>query len=148
MHTGPASEMVDPDIAKLATIGMRVRHAVANGYNRPQDKGVDMSNSSNQPTGMYNNSYQVGSLNRVPLPGHMDGPPGLTNLGSTAGTSSNLSEWENNSSPNLVTILNPNISLGKRKFDDIQNSNALPNSLSNINDYDLRYGELRFDEDF
>lgn len=109
----------------LATMGMRIRKAVAEGYNVPSDNGS------------HNKQY-----NRQPLPSHIDQPPALTNQYSTMDStcsSSNLSEWQQQQyhQPQLVTIdQGPGPQSNKRKFVDDEEY------------VHPQYGALNLDENF
>lgn len=114
-----------PDVEALATIGMRIRKSVADGYNR--GSGVPVS--------------------RTPLPAHMSQPPALTNIGSTVDLGSNLLLWEGFSLPPVVI---PQAASTKRKLDDYddgygENDDDRPLSLE---DYTARHGGLSFNENF
>ncbi|CCE82863.1 Piso0_002615 [Millerozyma farinosa CBS 7064] len=154
----------DPYIASLATVGMRVRKAVAEGYNVPDRDRYDISgfsqngmdyarNDVGQHTAEENNSTGFRVPQRVPLPAHMDGPPGLSDSLSTAESSSNLSDWEANyrerSIASHMQRLSPHAGAGgKRKFEDVEQHDGLGTQAPILNDYRAKYGNLRFDEDF
>ncbi|KAG7665560.1 DIF1 [[Candida] subhashii] len=115
----------NPDIAKLATIGMRIRKAVSEGYNVPDS------------------SQFSGNFRRVPLPNNISAPPSLTNDGSTVGSTSSLEEWDSyykiNNAP-LQTL--PEFNGGiKRKFDDSMDA-------KDVSIFQAKYGDLKFNEEF
>lgn len=133
----------DADIAALSTIGMRIRKAVAEGYNTGDNSLLSpvMNNGMHNPyyTPQYEQPQQQQQQNfrRMPLPGHMDQPPSLMGAGSTIDSCSNLSEWDLRSAP-ITTI--PSFKQGKRKHEDEHGDN--------IEDYKSRYGPLSFNEEF
>lgn len=162
----------NPDIASLSTIGMRIRKAVADGYNVP-GKEYDGYNAYDKIGYGHNDSRAevrpqlIGTFGgaqenrgaqgggRVPLPAHMEQPPALVAGGSTIGTCSNLSEWESNygRGPQITTIESvDNGGKGKRKFDDIEEvENGYSGSA--VQDagpeyFQHKYGELKFNEEF
>lgn len=133
MNTAIQPQAENPDVAALSTIGMRIRKAVADGYNN--------GNTSNG----LNNPYNV---QRVPLPSHLSQPPSLTNHGSTIDSCSNVSEWESRYQNNkIVTIPQSNFDSTnklKRNYDDIDDSHQ----AADLSDYRAKYGQLSFNEDF
>lgn len=78
----PQPQHENPDIASLATLGMRIRKVVADGYS--------VSHEASYKHGL---STPQRSFTRVPLPGNIDTPPALTKEGSTFQSGSNVSEW-------------------------------------------------------
>lgn len=130
----PASK--SPEEEALSSIGMRVRKAVAEGYNVGQSPEPQYSNVpaySNIPANLPHNQAEVVNKSshpqyrRMPLPGHIDEPPMLSNQFSTMDSTmslSNLSGW------NGQTIGQGFDGGNKRKYDDIE------------------YGDLRLDEEF
>ena len=173
------------DIASLSTLGMRIRKSVADGYNVPSNKynGYNaydrMGYTSHgeygrvepKAIGIFGGNQDGSNIDyepaRVPLPTHMSQPPALTNAGSTIGTCSNLSEWENNYASHAPPISTLGVfdqgTKGKRKFDDIDEdavtygsgASAGYGAISGNTNYDMgteyyraKYGELKFDEDF
>ncbi|KAI0463870.1 hypothetical protein LJB42_002878 [Komagataella kurtzmanii] len=115
----------DESTEALQTVGMRIRKAVADGYQVPPPEPVTT------PFGPR----------RTALPDHLQEPPSLLYGGSTA---SSLSEWQND-----VNLTN------KRKFEDYDDSKDFqgPDSDFLTKNRDLQgfqqvYGTLRFDEDF
>lgn len=113
----------DPAIASLATIGMRIRKAVSEGYNVPDP---------NQFSGNYR---------RVPLPLNIAAPPSLTNEGSTLGSTSSLEEWDSyykiQNAP-LQTVPEFQSNGTKRKFDE----------SNDVSMFQAKYGDLKFNEEF
>lgn len=143
-HAAPQVSQ-DPQLAALSTIGMRIRKAVAEGYNT----GDNNNHSAVMNNGMYNPYYtpqfdqqqqqqqQQQNSRRMPLPGHLDQPPSLMGAGSTIDSCSNLSEWEARSAP--ITTL-PGAIQNKRKHEE--------EPEISMEDYKSRYGALSFNEDF
>ncbi|QWW21762.1 hypothetical protein CA7LBN_000508 [Candidozyma auris] len=115
----PQPQHENPDIASLATLGMRIRKVVADGYSR--------------------------SFTRVPLPGNIDTPPALTKEGSTFQSGSNVSEWGAPSMPVKTMPLQGNGF--KRGFDEDEPRQCGMNKPS-LEQYNESYGQLRFDEEF
>ncbi|CUM65096.1 uncharacterized protein PRCAT00002721001 [Priceomyces carsonii] len=122
MSQGVTHEDPNPDIRALATVGMRIRKAVAEGYSVPSN--------------VLNNSFL-----RVPLPSNLTKPPGLTSSGSTFDSGSNLAEWNEKLSTPLQTIDVPSTG-NKRKLDEMALSDV------NLNQYQEKYGALKFNEEF
>lgn len=171
MTQQPQGRFVDENTEALATIGMKIRKSIADGYNVPgnryngyasynamgeanpcqmqnSDAGTDIS-TENTPTGFA----------RVPLPAHLNGPPGLDNSSSTMGTSSNLEEWNHTSKltapvSTLENAYGTSQPFGKRKFSDYEASSDLPaidiasSAQKDTEHYRQKYGDLHFDEDF
>lgn len=132
----PMPQNENPDIAALATIGMRIRKSVADGYS--------VTHEASYNHGLPQISSQR-SFNRVPLPGHMDQPPALNNQGSTFQSGSNVSEWGMPSMPLQTMPLQGNGS--KRGFEeDIPRQFGM--DKPSLEYYNGAYGELKFDEDF
>lgn len=173
------------DIASLSTLGMRIRKSVADGYNVPSNNyngynaysemgyanHGEHKRAEPKALGIFGGNQNGSNIDfepsRVPLPTHMSQPPALTNAGSTIGTCSNLSEWENNYASHVPAITTLGVfdqsTKGKRKFDDIDESSASysngaaisSGAISGSTNYDIsteyykaKYGELKFDEDF
>lgn len=127
--TQPVAVSNDNISEQLATIGMRIRKSVADGYNVP----TNVNDGSD--TYSYNNN---GNIRRQPLPSHVSQPPSLSNQFSTFDSGSNLSEWERNHqlhTPAIQSLLTP--SNNKRKFDSEQEDYVHPT-----------YGSLKFNEEF
>lgn len=97
MNHAIAAEHPNPDVAALATLGMRIRKAVAEGHK----------------TG-HASSYRP--QQRQPLPAHMAQPPSLMGGGSTIDLCLDLSSWEARQAP-LQTISTPPAGT-KRKHDE------------------------------
>lgn len=131
----PVQQDINPDIAALSTIGMRIRKAVADGYSTP---------SASHYSYGYNFEEQP---RRVPLPMGMDQPPSLMGSGSTVGTCSNLSEWDNAAQKPLVTIPDYNSGMTKRKFQQ-ESGDAEYTRYREEVDYAKKYGNLLFNEEF
>lgn len=186
-NVGIQPQHENSDIAALSTLGMRIRKAVADGYNVPSNNyngynaydnigytshGGYASRTEPQAIGIFGDNQNASNIDyrpaRVPLPDHMSQPPALSNLGSTVGTSSNLSAWESNyasHAPPIVSLggFEQQGSKGKRKFEDIDEHttshmavagtgaeavSARPDIDMGTEYYRAKYGELRFDEDF
>lgn len=153
----------DPYIASLATVGMRVRKAVAEGYNVPDRERYNIGFSQN---GMDHTRIGYGGHSaeenkssgfrvpqRVPLPAHIDGPPGLSDSLLTAESGSNLLEWEANYRERSILShmqrLSPHeVAGGKRKFEDVEQHEEFGTQAPILDDYRAKYGDLRFDEEF
>ncbi|RCK58813.1 Damage-regulated import facilitator 1 [Candida viswanathii] len=117
----PAAPM-NPDVAALPSVAMRIRKAVSEGYQLPT-----------------NNSQQQ-QFQRVPLPNNMTTPPELIDSYSTR-TTSNLEEWDSYYKiQNAPVQTLPGTNYLKRKFDDEKSVE--------LSQYQARYGELRFNEEF
>lgn len=141
MQHAIAAENDNPDIAKLATIGMRIRQAVSQGY--------QTSSNVYDGTASYNNANNFSQYDsrRVPLPGNLQQPPSLTNMGSTYQSSagSSLAEWDSKydiQNAPLQTLERDSSKL-KRKHDD-ENVQI----HSNLSEYENKYGSLSFNETF
>lgn len=127
--TQPVSGSNDEITQQLATMGMRIRKSVADGYNVPQ------STTYGSDTYSYNNN---GNIRRQPLPSHLSQPPSLTNQSSTFDSGSNISEWERTNqlhTPAIQTLSSP--SRNKRKHNEEQDNYVHPT-----------YGSLKFNEEF
>lgn len=130
-----------PEVASLATLGMRIRKAVSEGYK------VDSPNSYNSqyigtrlPPQQQQQDPQ--SFQRVPLPSNISQPPALTNAGSTFQSGLNVSEW---GAPSMnFTTIPLQLSGNKRKF--LEDEPEVPALL--FEGYSARHGQLQFDEDF
>lgn len=80
------------DIAALATVGMRIRKAVAEGYSVPNDAQYMSPLTHNYQDYQLNGYANTGT--RVPLPLHLSEPPSLSYLGLTLDSTSSFSEWD------------------------------------------------------
>lgn len=133
------------DVAGLATVGMRIRRAVAQGYNNVQ---VDEENINSR---------------RTPLPAHLEGVPSLSGAGSTIESSSDLASWESRYQPQLQTIGGQNSDFGDRKnkrrledddheygsgYAQTRNVRGVQQTAGDLQEDYSKYGQLRFDEDF
>ena len=171
MTQQPQRHLVDENTEALATIGMKIRKSVADGYNVPGNRynGYTSYTARNEETagnlqtprtGIDGiNGNKTAAFARVPFPEHLNGPPGLDNSSSTMGTSSNMEEWNHNSKltapvstlENAHSISQP---LGKRKLSDYEASSELPTidiaspAQKDTEYYRQKYGDLHFDEDF
>ena len=115
MHVGIPPEKQNPDIASLATLGMRIRKAVSDGYTLTAN--VSLSYDS-----QYFNRSTKQSIERVALPTGMSAPPALTAGGSTFQSGLNVSEW---GAPSMKLSSLPFASGTKRRHeDDLQHENA------------------------
>lgn len=126
MNTGISlysTQDYDPDLAKLSTIGMRIRKAVQDGYS--------VKNSYQYDRNYLQQQYQ--QFDRSPLPNGMDQPPSLSNSGSTFQSNGSSYDWNTS---NLVTLEQP---CNKRKYEE---------ELPNLDDYRNKYGDLKFNEEF
>lgn len=128
----------NPDVARLATIGMRIRKSVSDGYSIAHEASYKRDYEF-QPKSQQ-------SFMRVPLPGNVDAPPSLTNQGSTFQSGLNVSEWGAPSMP--LNVLPPNASGLKRRFDDYEDesSYSLKDQGPSLEQYVQTYGELKFDD--
>ena len=127
----------NPDIASLATIGMRIRKSVADGYS--------VSHDASYNHGLPQTPQSQRSFNRVPLPSNIDMPPALTNQGSTFQSGSNVSEWGMPSMPVQTMPLQGNGS--KRGFEEDE-PRQFGMDKPSLEAYNNAYGQLRFDEEF
>ncbi|EMG47474.1 hypothetical protein G210_2177 [Candida maltosa Xu316] len=110
------TENINPDVAALPSVAMRIRKAVSEGYKLPGENG------------------QQGGFQRVPLPNNMMNPPDLIDSQSTR-TTSNLEEWDSyykiQNAP-LRTL--PENNFMKRKFED--------DEVLDLNEYQAKYYHL------
>ncbi|EGV61611.1 hypothetical protein CANTEDRAFT_115067 [Yamadazyma tenuis ATCC 10573] len=118
-HPAPAGKSEEENT--LATLGMRIRKSIADGYSGPSHSSYSYKGNAN--------------VKRQPLPSHVSQPPALSNSSSTFDSSSSLSEWDSSFSSVLQTI--PQVSSNKRRMEDSENSYIHP-----------VYGVLRTDEEF
>ncbi|KAG7193542.1 uncharacterized protein KQ657_000611 [Scheffersomyces spartinae] len=111
-----------PETPGLATLGMRIRRAVAQGYNNVQ---VDEEALNNK---------------RTTLPAHLAAVPSLMGGGSTIESSSDVASWESRYQPVLQTIeqIEPSRK-SKRRYEDDDEL---------VDRHEHEYGGLRFDEEF
>lgn len=120
-------ENLNEDAASLPSVAMRIRKAVSEGYKLPGDNTASQQFS--------------GNFQRVPLPSSVTGPPDLVN-GQSTRTVSNLEEWDSyykiQNAP-LQTLPESNNYL-KRKFED--------DHELDLSQYQAKYGELKFNEEF
>lgn len=115
----PAAPM-NADVAALPSVAMRIRKAVSEGYQLPTSGGQQFQ--------------------RVPLPNNMITPPELIDSYSTR-TTSNLEEWDSYYKiQNAPVQTMPGTNFLKRKFED--------DKSVELSQYQARYGELRFNEEF
>ncbi|CAX41911.1 conserved hypothetical protein [Candida dubliniensis CD36] len=118
-------ENINEDAASLPSVAMRIRKAVSEGYKLPGD----------------NTQQFGGSFQRVPLPSGLTAPPDLVN-GESTRTVSNLEEWDSyykiQNAP-LQTLSEGNNYL-KRKFEDDHDLD--------LSQYQAKYGDLKFNEEF
>ncbi|GEQ66796.1 hypothetical protein JCM33374_g459 [Metschnikowia sp. JCM 33374] len=167
MHQPLTPQNSNPDIASLATLGMRIRKAVAEGhaggsrysynpnwsFDRPQNEQSHIPSDS-QPRNLFE---------RTPLPAHMSQPPPLTNAGSTFQSGSNVSEW---GAPSVNVTTLPQMGT-KRKLDDDSDDNmgysdfkqydgyngynpssGFAGNFTSWEEFTQKNGSLKFDEDF
>ncbi|CAK9441115.1 uncharacterized protein LODBEIA_P49840 [Lodderomyces beijingensis] len=111
----------------LAAVAMRIRKAVSEGYNTGD--------------GNFGGNYQ-----RVPLPNHLSQPPSLSSSQSTR-TVSNLEEWDSyyrieNAPIWTLDGHGKETSHLKRRYEDS------PGGQPEIAQYQAKYGELHFNEEF
>lgn len=129
-HAAP-QQVADPHIASLATLGMRIRQSVAQGYKV-------------NPAASYNSQYfqepAAPQFVRVALPDHMAAPPALTSDGSTFQLGLSVSEWGAPVTP--VTTLP--VQGVKRGYDAEPVKPVLPT----YDEFCLTNGQLVFDDDF
>ncbi|EGW30661.1 uncharacterized protein SPAPADRAFT_62530 [Spathaspora passalidarum NRRL Y-27907] len=115
----------NPDVAALQFIGMRIRKAVADGYQVTQEQ---------QP-------QQTQQFARPSLPAHLDAPPSLINGGSTAGSTSSMEEFDSyykiNNAPVMINTTYYENKY-KRSFD----------AVDEVEIYHQKYGDLKFNEEF
>lgn len=118
----------------LPSVAMRIRKAVSEGYNQGQATNF------------------LGNYQRVPLPATLNNqPPSLSSSDSTR-TVSNLEEWDsyykiNNAPIQTINEYDNSSSFNnplKRKFQGSNNGGAEPE----IAQFQARYGELKFNEEF
>lgn len=111
---------IHPDVAALPSVAMRIRKAVSEGYQLPGTNGQQFQ--------------------RVPLPNNMATPPELSDSFSTR-TTSNLEEWDSYYMINNAPVQTmPGTNYMKRKFEE--------DKPVELGQYQARYGELRFNEEF
>lgn len=105
----------------LQTIGMRIRKAVADGY---QTSSNTFPQEQQQQQEQQHQQQQSLSFQRVPLPSNVVVPPLLSNASSSTFGSS-FEEWENNLDVRLNSIENVLTTnkgaLSKRRFDCVDN---------------------------
>lgn len=126
----------------LASIGMRIRKAVAEGYNTGnQFQGFNQANTFTYNSNInYQDPNPVTnpSTRRMPLPNHIEQPPSLTNRFSTFESSSSISDWQQRQTP-VMTLPTSN----KRKLDRDDDEFADIEVHNEVN-----HGTLKFNEDF
>lgn len=150
MNHASQPQQQNPDIASLATLGMRIRKAVADGYALSDSAHLSYDPQFfTRPAEIQNKM----SFERVSLPNGMDAPPALCNVGSTFQSGLNVSEWGNNPSMNMSTL--PYSSGTKRRFDDNADMfgkfNMQPPAVVNFPSYEefrAGNGQLSFNEEF
>lgn len=134
LHQPLTPQHTDPTIASLATLGMRIRKSVADGY---QVAPEQQYHGHQSPYGTSNYT----SFARTPLPSHMDQPPALSSGGSTFQSGLNVSEWGQSlsewGSVNVTTL--PTGTKRGRDGDVV---------VRPTYDEFVAQGGLRFDEDF
>ncbi|KAK6456631.1 uncharacterized protein RJT20DRAFT_126569 [Scheffersomyces xylosifermentans] len=146
MNQASVPQNENADIAKLSTIGMRIRKAVADGYQVTEgNNNYDGTTSYSSPN--YGNTFES---RRVPFPSHLEHPPSLTNVGSTYQSGgSSMAEWDSryqvNNAP-LQTLSEPGKL--KRKFNDDYEEQASAPTVVDLNAYQSKYGQLSFTEEF
>lgn len=137
---------INPDVASLATLGMRIRKAVADGYALREN-----ANLSYDPQYFTRQQYNRPAIERVPLPQGVSEPPSLTNEGSTFQSGLNVSEW---GAPTNISTLP--FSYGtKRRYDDdmsgFEKSSLQPQVVVQLPTYEefrASNGQLNFNEEF
>lgn len=167
----PGRRFTDETSESLATIGMKIRKSVADGYNVPGNRyngyasynatGNDYSGEMQSSAASVDESNfgKNSGFSRVTLPAHLNGPPALDNSSSTIGTSSNLEEWNHHNKLNMPVSTLENAygtthGFGKRKFSDYDANSDLtpvdivPPAQRDTEYYRQKYGDLNFDEDF
>lgn len=127
MNQASEPQETNPDIASLATLGMRIRKAVSDGYSvGPTDHASS-----------YNHGLTP-SYSREALPQHMDGPPGLSSSGSTMGSTMSFSEWDSRYDIQNAPLQVLPVSRNKRKHDDSEETPV----------FEEKYGSLAFNVEF
>lgn len=146
MQHGSQPEHLNPDVASLATLGMRIRKAVADGYALREN-----ANLSYDPQYFTRQLYGRLAIERVPLPQGVSTPPALTNDGSTFQSGLNVSEW---GMPTNITTL-PGSYGTKRRHDDglgdFEKSSFQPPLVVQLPTYEefrASNGQLSFNEEF
>lgn len=143
----------NPDIARLATIGMRIRKSVADGYSVAHEASYNrdflQEQQQQQEFSLQQSQQQQLSFARVPLPGYVDGPPSLSNQGSTFQSGLNVSEWGVPQMP--LNVLPPNGGGMKRRHDDELEGHFGNKPLeevghASLEQYVQTYGQLKFDD--
>lgn len=142
-HSGV--QTTDPTIAKLQTIGMRIRQSVSNGYKLPEYSGSAPAYMND-----YEQQQMLNSNRRVPLPNHLqrDGPPALDYNGSTA---SSLSFWEEEINRLRFATNMQTLDEWSEGFNGMKRPAAFMEKEDRemqVSDYQARYGPLSFNEDF
>lgn len=128
-RTTQQASVRDEQHEKLAMLGMSIRKLVSEGYKRG-----DSYNGLNYGADGYTKSF-----NRQPLPSHMDQPPSLMGAGSTVGSSSSFSSWDQQ-----FQLQQPQLQVIGETDSRKRKAEANPD----LSSYQQRYGELAFDEDF
>lgn len=144
MNRASQPQDVNPDVASLATLGMRIRKAVADGYALR-----DNSHLSYDP--QYFSRPQT--FDRVALPSGMDAPPSLSNDGLTFQSGLNVSEW---GAPQMNMTTMPFNAGTKRRADDesvgmFDKNFFLPRAevqFPSYEEFSAGSGQLSFNEDF
>lgn len=139
----------NPDIASLATLGMRIRKSVADGYSTSSapsyrsDAFFTHNTTPEVPQNMPEFSKPRPTFSRVPMANNMQ-PPSLTNEGSTFQSGLNVGQWGAAPPMPMHTLAgNPGV---KRRYDDEEMDTEEPVFRPILEPYSN--GDLRFDEDF
>lgn len=135
----------DAEIASLATLGMRIRKAVSDGYSVKSPESYDSQFFLDSgPSPMEATS----SFQRVPFPEGMSMPPALTSAGSTFQSGLSVSSWGSPSTSNMMTLPSSGV---KRRLDGLEDwfpQSCPPKSLPSYDEFCVTDGQLRFDEEF
>lgn len=137
MHQASPPVQQDPTTASLATIGMRIRKAVADGYRGTTDHQYSLQHQFQQEQQQAPRLFA-----RVPLPLSMEQPPSLTNMGLTIDSSClNMEEWDSKYAIHNAPISRLDVDIrGSKRKHDAGNDGAL--------NFEAKYGLLSFNEDF
>lgn len=133
-----APQHENPDIASLATLGMRIRKSVADGYSINSATRTFPNAQTEQPVPIFRGSKPA--FARVPFPG--EAPPSLTSAGSTFQSGLNVSEWGAPAMP--MHALQENAGTKRRLDDDLEPAIHNPT----VEQYHPQNGKLSFDVDF
>lgn len=149
MNRASPTQVQNPDIASLATLGMRIRKSIADGYALTQNAELS-----------YDPQYfsrletpKRPAFERVQLPNGMDAPPALCNSGSTFQSGLNVSQWGNDMPVNFSTLgyqsgTKRSLEDSREGFEKIDYQPPSVMSLPSYDEFRATNGQLSFNEDF